>query len=435
MKLLKESKTLSEKGEKALKESIWRTDPDTENIKHLTDEQINKLYDEITIEQDERISDAYVKDEILHVIIEDSEGITTDYMPDFEKDQLDRVMGKDMTESLNEDVNTNDLAKFIEKAVNDLKNGGEGVWYKRLGYTINDTELYLAIGLVSAKQFDLEDLKSYATDDTNEYVICGKIAINDSAMQSDYELDWIMPYYKSGDVWDTDSPFDANPDYTQEAKEFINEFNIMKNFNIADNGVVTEDDKSVEENLNEEISSDAYEVAEYIDNKLNGKSLVTWEEFNGAFDEATRNLGVNRDVYQDVDFESDVRAVLSNKGWETIFEGENEGGLKALGENLKEDLSNNEIRQAVFQVHDVMDAEYTEVVVDLVDRALLQDGTLSTDDAVWTAIDEGLIYTKDEWAVIEHFTVPKDLNENTYDSAIESLFNDVYAVVNHIKNK
>lgn len=252
MKLLKESKTLSEKGKKALKESIWRTDPDTENIKHLTDEQINKLYDEITIEQDERISDAYVKDEILHVIIEDSEGITTDYMPNFEKDQLDRVMGKDMTESLNEDVNTNDLAKFIEKAVNDLKNGGEGTWYKRLGYTINDTELYLVIGLVSGKQFDSEDLEYYSTDDTGKYIICGKIAVNDSAMQSDYELDWLMPYNEdSGDVWDTDSSFSANPDYTQEAKDFINEFNIMKNFNITDEGVIIEDDKSVEENLEE----------------------------------------------------------------------------------------------------------------------------------------------------------------------------------------
>ena len=346
------------------------------------------------------------------------------------------LKGKKVTESLNEDVNTNDLAKFIEEAVNDLKNGGEGTWNKRLGYTKNDTELYLVIGLVSGKQFDSEDLEGYSTDNTGKYVVSGKIAVNSDDLQSDYDWDWTMPYNEdSGDVWDTDSPFSANPDYTQEAKDFINEFNIMKNFNITDKGVIKEDDKSVEENLNEEVSSDAYEVAEYINNKLSGKSLVTWEEFNGAFDEATRNLGVNRDVYQDVDFESDVRAILSNKGWETIFEGENEGGLKALEENLKEDLSNNEIRQAVFQVHDVMDAEYTEVVVDLVDRALLQDETKSTDDAVWAAIDEGLIYTKDEWAVIEHFADPKDLNETTYQSAIEALFNDVYAVVDYIKNK
>lgn len=458
------------------------------------------------------------------------------------------LKGKKVTESLNEDVNANDLAKFIEEAVNDFKNGGAGVWYKRLGYTINDTELYLVIGLVSGKQFDSEDLEYYSTDDTGKYVICGKIAVNDSAMQSDYELDWLMPYNEdSGDVWDTDSSFSANPDYTQEAKDFINEFNIMKNFNITDKGVIIEDDKSVEENLEERnlTRSERYnrdmnkifddyrkeneQIAKFLldkgvspeeveelkkntglgRNALDDKLLELgirdeyWETFHKDFMDRQRQLnneslnekstirnvkvepgyhewivsvdGVPYYSFGDItdnlnnytnaeDFANDELEdfkELSNRYFDDneeivsftnnaqkigkLTSDENANVYYGIinmynyyngtNESLKEDLSNNEIRQAVFQVHDVMDAEYTEVVVDLVDRALSQDETESTDDAVLAAIDEGLIYTKDEWAVIEHFAYPKDLNENTYNSAIESLFNDVYAVVNHIKNK
>lgn len=36
--------------------------------------------------------------------------------------------------------------------------------------------------------------------------------------------------------------------------------------------------------------------------------------------------------------ETDIRGILSYKGWETIFEGENEGGLQKLTEALNEDL-------------------------------------------------------------------------------------------------
>lgn len=91
-------------------------------------------------------------------------------------------------------------------------------------------------------------------------------------------------------------------------------------------GEITESKKP----LKEEVSDEAYEVAEYINSKADGEEFIEYEEFNGLFNDAVRNLGVTREIYQDNDFESDVRGILANNGWETIYEGEDEGGLERL---------------------------------------------------------------------------------------------------------
>lgn len=93
--------------------------------------------------------------------------------------------------------------------------------------------------------------------------------------------------------------------------------------------------------LNEEVPSEAYEVAEYIDNLAKDRNLISYKDFNGLFDDAVRNLGVAREIYQDADFESDVRGVLSFKGWETEFEGDNEGGLKLLESSMRDKIDAN----------------------------------------------------------------------------------------------
>ena len=111
--------------------------------------------------------------------------------------------------------------------------------------------------------------------------------------------------------------------------------------------------------------------------------------------------------------------------------------LKKRNKSLKESFSDSDIRHAIFRVHDVMDAEYTELLTDLVDRALLnlEDNGGDVDSAVWGAMDEGLIYTKDQWTVISNIIDPDEIGvEGIMEKVDSTLFNDISTVIDYLQN-
>lgn len=85
--------------------------------------------------------------------------------------------------------------------------------------------------------------------------------------------------------------------------------------------------------LKEQISDSAYEVAEILEKEFGNKEKVSMDEFDRAFGKAIKK--VLGDKEPDEDFETDVRSILSMSGFETEFEGDNEGGLSRLGESCK----------------------------------------------------------------------------------------------------
>ena len=209
--------------------------------------------------------------------------------------------------------------------------------------------------------------------------------------------------------------------------------------------------KELKENrtLTEEVSSEAYEVANKMKIAFDKMDKVTWDDFDEQFALAIRdtfgidNIWEQEDEFKldtdtgkiDInDFENDIRGILGMNGYETELEGENEGGLKRITENksLKEDYSDSDIRRAIFRVHDIMEDTYTQVVADITSRALYNNPEEDVYEAVNEAIDEGLIYYNDEWAVIEHYTTPKYIDSDTYGNAIQQLSEDVIEVVNYL---
>ena len=209
--------------------------------------------------------------------------------------------------------------------------------------------------------------------------------------------------------------------------------------------------KELKENrtLTEEVSSEAYEVANKMKIAFDKMDKVTWDDFDEQFALAIRdtfgidNIWEQKDEFKldtdtgkiDInDFENDIRGILGMNGYETELEGENEGGLKRITENksLKEDYSDSDIRRAIFRVHDIMEDTYTQVVADITSRALYNNPEEDVYEAVNEAIDEGLIYYNDEWAVIEHYTTPKYIDSDTYSNAIQQLSEDVIEVVNYL---
>lgn len=83
--------------------------------------------------------------------------------------------------------------------------------------------------------------------------------------------------------------------------------------------------------LKESIDDVCYDVADYMVNKFDGKKVITRDEFNDtlfdACDEFDCKDTLEKSIDTDGEFETNVRTVLSYKGYGTDFEGENEGGL------------------------------------------------------------------------------------------------------------
>ena len=63
----------------------------------------------------------------------------------------------------------------------------------------------------------------------NSYRICGKIAFNNSYMQSDYELDWDMPWYEDGEVCFTDCSIEEEKDIARNFSYWEKEWEAIKN--------------------------------------------------------------------------------------------------------------------------------------------------------------------------------------------------------------
>lgn len=89
-----------------------------------------------------------------------------------------------------------------------------------------------------------------------------------------------------------------------------------------------------------------------------------------------------------------------------------------------------DIRDAV-QKHfqdSTWDGDFQDLVVDLVER--VDDYT--NDEDIWEALDNGLIYTKDQWTVLEYYCTPQ---EASWEEAFEELYNDVYSICNDLANE
>lgn len=306
-------------------------------------------------------------------------------------------------------VNATKLANFIKNAVEGLKKEGDGTWYFHLV-----DNLYYVIGGVNPANYDIEDLENFATDE-NGWVICGKIAVNVDDLQSDYEMDWYMPFEQDGETWNTERELYNDEDYNSVAQDVINELQGFEGVVVSDNGEISPeyDRRAVEQeydledgeldgvsirdaedmigteegeldrfiiqregckkgkgkkklkekksckpkrNLKEKVSDEAYQVADIINDRFDGEGYISMDDFDEAFALAIRQVFGIDNVWDNVetvlpngddvrDFEIDVRGILSYEGWETSFEGDDEGSLTQV--NVEQPSENKIIYDAL----------------------------------------------------------------------------------------
>ena len=169
-------------------------------------------------------------------------------------------------------INVKDIENFLKESVNDLLNGGEGTWFKYLG-----NDLYLVTG--------------WANDDE----ICSKIAVNQSSLQSDYELDFNEPYFSDGDFFSTEHCWgDGDHNFAKWADIFLDDYTRLSKMEISENGeIIADNNFELSENLynDDKDSEDVYEVYRvYIIDNTGYEDFIDYEDEEKARDRFNKEV-------------------------------------------------------------------------------------------------------------------------------------------------
>lgn len=177
----------------------------------------------------------------------------------------------------------------------------------------------------------------------------------------------------------------------------------------------------------EGISEEAYEVADSILDMIpDNAKVVSWDDFTKYFDKACKEAKVAED--EDGDFETDVRVILSYSGWETVFEGKDEGGIKRT--SVDESLKNKKKLSESFKlISSLDDYEPWSGAVDTWDRIVAEEAVDRLDAYLEDAYPDGLTATElNDMLWFDGESVLADLgilSEETIDVALRDVIDDV----------
>ena len=350
----------------------------------------------------------------------------------FDSDYVYDVLGmsaeEDVDESLSkkklkESFSQPELARWLEDSVNWLVENQEGCCTYKL-----DDRLAVCVGWEDG--FDDEEGNPYVS---NGYGIVAGIKVwTSDSMRTDY--DWInAPYDDNGEVYDTTTSISPNENFSELADWLTLEWSTLATFELDKDGrILGEKDfneslkKGEKRNLKEEVSDYAYELAAKIDKRFRDEGFISWEDFNEVYEDWFEYDKANLDDDQDLwELETDVRGILSSMGWETIFEGEDEGSLKLLESKKranKRNLKEKMISPARYKISDVdwfarNDSDYdiidnlpTEFEI-VVDEDLVNNGNKDIyDNNIYWVIEQSI---RDKFGIrASDFKFEKVVDEN-----------------------
>lgn len=224
---------------------------------------------------------------------------------------------KKIKESVDRNNLVNEVAEFIEDAVEDLmsdpgSDGPEGCWTFKLPWSV----LGVCVGWASG--FDPDDPNVIHDPSEPEWAIDSAIKVwTSDDLRTDFE--WInMPYYKDdGEVWDTSVSISPGEDYRSLAEWFVKQYEEMSKYEITEQGEII--DKYGER---------TYRVTN-----------IVWDNDGGNEDPLPEEYQVTIEVDPDDDYE-DIQALLAY-ALEDEFPGAEvlELDFDRLEESLTEDIS------------------------------------------------------------------------------------------------
>ena len=88
---------------------------------------------------------------------------------------------------------------------------GESVYFLPIAQANDGSILHIVCAYV--RGYEADDAMFQRTINGQLYTLCGKVAFNTDDMQHDFYLDWNMPIYDNGAVYDTEVAITGVEDY------------------------------------------------------------------------------------------------------------------------------------------------------------------------------------------------------------------------------
>lgn len=230
---------------------------------------------------------------------------------------------KDLFEDYDKDAGK--IAKFIEDAVNGLKNG-EATNYR---YKLDDR---LAIFVGWSEGFDEDDDSYIHSEESPDWVVVAGIKVwTSDSMWSDFDY-LNYPYYEdSGDAIDVTYTISPEENFTQLANELLSDYDEIKDL------VITKEGKVVEHDDEEE---GPYKITYYYDSSYDydnsdTEEYTTFAEVNDAFEGRKKS----KNVFGMEVLNGDGEVILSYSK-DKVSESKN---LPKKKDELEEDLSKDDV--------------------------------------------------------------------------------------------
>ena len=162
-----------------------------------------------------------------------------------------------------------------------------------------------------------------------------------------------------------------------------------------------------------------------------GESFNYWEVEDALWEDFLEETGHKDNESNDPKVEAEFDKYVQENGTSLLDDWIASGHLDESckgKKKLKESVSNSEYKDIIAKHFDyTFDFDFLDVVADLIDRIDFDEEDL--DEEIYSAIDEGLIYDADQWKIMQYYQSPSEAN---FDSAIEDLTGDIFAICNKI---
>ena len=305
-----------------------------------------------------------------------------------------------------------EVKRFIKDSIDWLKEEDMGCTTLKL-----DDRLAICVGWLKGYGDEKRDDAIQSEQEPDFAINAGIKVWTSDDMRTDYEY-INMPYYDGGEVVETDitlDPADEKDGYEQVAKWLLDQYEDLKDLNIDEDGLIhetkPEETTEVEKEVEEESLKEEKETCKVYLDRLN--NLKTKEDAEKYFKDS-------KDWPEGVAHARDTGA-LSNAEYNKLFN----KMLKIcdkfdIKESLKEKKTKKDKLKESWAGEGVID--------DIADRAksMIEEGK-DVDEAIFDSIDNGLIYNKDIYALLEHYG---SIDAGTIiESFLDDLYGDVYARV------
>lgn len=193
--------------------------------------------------------------------------------------------------------NAKDISKFLKDSVDWLIDQEMGCTTLKL-----DDRLAICVGWLPGYGAEVRDDVIQSKTEPDYAINAGIKVYTSDDMRTDYEF-INMPYYKNGEVVQTDVSIEPAEDYDELAKYFLKEYEGMKTLNMTEDGEIIEEVKE-SKCLNEEekaLTKSPYKklIGEYFDYTMDFDFLDIVANVLDRIDDFTSD----EDIYQSVDDE------------------------------------------------------------------------------------------------------------------------------------